>query len=168
MRTFTPATLNSLRRLWGVHLRDIPIVPNRRLRRPARYVATHRRIEVRPDCLTGETLRNLLIHELAHAAAVELHGTKVQPHGREWNELINKARRARLLDEERHEELPRAQPSTRRYRHTCPVCQFARTANRPVQTWRCPDCTAQGLPGELLIERLGGPDIAAVGPERKG
>jgi diadenosine tetraphosphate (Ap4A) HIT family hydrolase len=134
---FVPATLRSLRRLWGVRLRDIPVVANARLRRPARYVVKLKRVEVRPDCLTSPGLRDVLIHELAHAASVELHGPAVRPHGREWRELIERARRARLLDGGGPALVPRERRQARRYRHSCPVCHFARRAKRAVSTWRC-------------------------------
>ena len=44
--------------------------------------------------------------------------------------------------------------TTARFAHTCTVCQFRRIANRRVTTWRCPDCYAAGLPGDLAIEKL--------------
>lgn len=40
------------------------------------------------------------------------------------------------------------------YTHTCPVCHFTRTARRAMPGWRCPECTAAGLGGELRIQSV--------------
>lgn len=40
------------------------------------------------------------------------------------------------------------------YTHTCPVCHFSRTARRAMPSWRCPECTAAGLDGELRIQSV--------------
>jgi ribosomal protein L37AE/L43A len=44
--------------------------------------------------------------------------------------------------------------ATTRFRHTCPVCHFSRTAKRRMTSWRCPECRAIGLEGELRIQRI--------------
>ena len=38
-----------------------------------------------------------------------------------------------------------------RFLHRCPVCDFSRVAARPVRSWRCADCVAAGLGGNLVI-----------------
>jgi predicted SprT family Zn-dependent metalloprotease len=136
-------------------LEGISVVRNPRLRTTlARYLPATGRLELSPAARAGD-LRRVLVHELAHAAAVELYGRRVRPHGEEWAALVEKAERAGLATRgpgRGRSRLP-GQPSTARYSHTCPVCHFSRTAKRKVATWRCPECRANGLPGVLAIER---------------
>lgn len=140
-----------LQRLWRVDLGQVRLRQNPRLRRLARFLARKHTIELKQWPPADDAV---LIHELAHAAAVKLHGPRIPPHGREWRALIDAAKAAGLLPETRERPQPRtAKPSERRYEHTCPVCQFSRTAKRAVTTWRCPDCLDAGLGGELAIVR---------------
>ena len=44
-------------------------------------------------------------------------------------------------------------PTRARYLHSCTVCDFHRTARRPMHAWRCAACVAAGLSGELQITR---------------
>jgi ribosomal protein L37AE/L43A len=71
--------------------------------------------------------------------------------------LVEAAERAGLATRTRRRAVakPKAKkPTTALFAHTCPVCQFRRIARRRVPTWRCPDCYAAGLPGDLAVERL--------------
>jgi predicted SprT family Zn-dependent metalloprotease len=144
-----------LRVLWRVRLAGITVVANPRLRTtPARFRPATARLEISPSAVTRD-LRRVLVHELAHAAAVEPHGRRVRPHGKEWRALVEAAERAGLVPKARPNGAapsPR-KPSGARYAHTCPVCHFSRTAKRKVTTWRCPECRANDLPGVLTIER---------------
>lgn len=145
-----------LRRLWRVRLAGIVIVPNPRLRATqARYRPGTGRLEVSRAAARSRDFQRILVHELAHAAAVELHGRRVRPHGKEWKALVEAAERAGLTSPGRGQTRRPATPTTARYTHTCPVCQFSKIAKRRVTTWRCPDCLANGLPGLLAIERRG-------------
>ena len=143
--------------LWGVRLTGLTVVRNPRLRTTrARYVPLERRLEVSTAAARAPHPERVLIHELAHAAAVELYGRKVRPHGKEWKALIQTAERAGFKTS--IPRPPRANSATKRrptdrFDHVCPVCQFRRIAKRRVTTWRCPDCRAAGLPGHLAIER---------------
>ena len=143
-----------LRRVWRVRLAGITLVTNPRLRTTlARYRPGTGRLEISRAASRSRHLQRILVHELAHAAAVELHGRRVRPHGKEWKALVEAAERAGLTDPGRAATRKPTKPTIARFTHTCPVCQFARTAKRRVTTWRCPDCRAAGLPGILAIEK---------------
>jgi predicted SprT family Zn-dependent metalloprotease len=143
-----------------VTLRDVTVAVNRRLRvTSARYKVRERSVEVAVHAATSTAFQRILVHELAHAAAVEMHGPRVRPHGKEWRALVAAAEHAGLIRKGRHSRVnkrakPRRSRRVGRYLHTCPVCQFSRTARRRVTTWRCPECRAAGLAGTLTIERL--------------
>jgi ribosomal protein L37AE/L43A len=69
--------------------------------------------------------------------------------------LVEAAERAGLATRTRRRTVAKTTiPTTARFAHTCPVCQFRRIAKRRVTTWRCPECHANGLPGDLVIEKL--------------
>jgi predicted SprT family Zn-dependent metalloprotease len=104
-----------------------------------------------------EVLLEVVCHEAAHLAARELHGSRCRPHGPEWVTLV------RAAGFEPRPQIPWVTPSPaphrttarrRRYNHRCPVCQFQRTASRPVWRWRCAACVAAGLSGRLEITSL--------------
>jgi predicted SprT family Zn-dependent metalloprotease len=138
----------------------VTVVLNPRLRTTvARYLPRGKRLEVSTTAARARHPERVLVHELAHAAAVRLHGPGVKPHGKEWAALVEAAERAGLTTRTRRltvtkPKAPKANPTTARFAHTCPVCQVRRIAKRRVTTWRCPDCHANGLPGDLVIERL--------------
>jgi predicted SprT family Zn-dependent metalloprotease len=137
-------------------LAGVAVVANPRLRTTlARYRPASALIEIAPAARHRD-LQRVLVHELAHAAAVELHGRRVRPHGKEWRALVEAAERTGLVPKARRAGTgPRpGKPSTARYAHSCPVCHFSRIAKRKVTAWRCPDCRAAGLPGELAIDEL--------------
>ena len=96
-------------------------------------------------------LLEVLCHEVAHLAARDLHGSQCPPHGPEGERLVQAA------GFEPRRRIPWSlgplshQRTTRRYLHSCPVCQSQRTAWRPVRQWRCARCVAGGLPGQLDI-----------------
>jgi predicted SprT family Zn-dependent metalloprotease len=109
-------------------------------------------------------LREVVCHEVAHAAVHELHGRAARPHGREWKALMRTAGYeprvrfpAGLLA-----ELPA--PARNRgivWEHRCPVCHAVRVAGRPVRQWRCGRCHGVGLSGEVVIERRSSPGDGA-------
>ena len=132
---------------------------NRRLRaRVGRYCPDGHRIEVGPRFLSLRSRKaEVLAHELAHAAARRLHPRARKPHGPEWKSLV----RATGFEPMVRLRVP-APPKTvtgssetARYRHRCPVCQMTRWARKPVTAWRCRSCAAAGLPGVLVINRVG-------------
>ncbi len=103
-----------------------------------------------------ELLEEVLCHESAHAAAFELHGPQVRPHGREWRELMEKAGFPARL----HIPLPdsMARRVGRRsgavWEHRCRECGATRLARRPVRQWHCLVCHRAGLSSAIEIRRL--------------
>jgi predicted SprT family Zn-dependent metalloprotease len=99
----------------------------------------------------------ILCHELAHVAVHRLFGRGARPHGREWAALLESSgfpARTRLPQGTIFStERQRATRKTILWHHRCPGCQAARTARRPVYTWRCVHCRNNGRSGKLEIER---------------
>jgi predicted SprT family Zn-dependent metalloprotease len=107
--------------------------------------------------LSEQLQQEILCHELAHVAVYELHGDRCRPHGREWASLMKACgfeARARLPSGSVFRTA--AQKAHRRefrYHHRCPVCNAARTAGRPVYSWRCVTCVRHGRDGRLKVTR---------------
>lgn len=101
----------------------------------------------------------ILCHELAHAAAIQLHGRGTAPHGPEWSSLVKAAGFApgSSLKMPRLRQRPaRQRPTSLLYEHRCPVCHAVRYAKRGMIQWRCIECVKSGLSGRLQISLLGG------------
>jgi SprT protein len=127
-----------------------------------RCVPAHAEIRVASFLLTGPPglLHEVLCHEAAHVAAVELHGSGIRPHGPEWKALMAAAGfgpRVRIPVGEVDPLLRQVGPAGRLWEHRCPVCQMRRLAGRPVRQWRCAACTHAGLEGRLVISRTAPP-----------
>jgi predicted SprT family Zn-dependent metalloprotease len=149
-------------RVWGVAglERAVDISFSTRLKHAlGRCTPATGRIVLTDSLRTGTTARlaDALCHELAHVAAFMLHGGPVQAHGAEWAHLVDaagmKPRSHRVL---RRDVVSDKAPSRRRglvYEHRCPVCQTMRLARRRVTRWRCAECVAAGLSGEMIIAR---------------
>jgi predicted SprT family Zn-dependent metalloprotease len=158
--------LRRLGALWESRaLGRIDVVPNPRLSKTlGRLVGRPWRIELGPRALgSDKTLREVVTHEAAHAAARD--GAEHQaPHGPEWRALMARAgypeatgARWRCHKEapgspQRKHQPPKAAPPAL-YDHWCPVCQSSRVGRRPVKAWRCAACVAAGLDGRLEITR---------------
>jgi predicted SprT family Zn-dependent metalloprotease len=81
--------------VWGVGLAGLTVVRNPRLKTTfARYLPARKRLEVSTVTARARHPERVLVHELAHAAAVELYGRRVRPHGKEWAALVAAAERA--------------------------------------------------------------------------
>ncbi len=106
-----------------------------------------------------EVLREALCHEAAHAAVYALHGRGPRPHGEEWRELMRAAGfepRIRMpVDMSPHGRKSR-KGNRGLWEHRCPICHMSRTAHRPVRNWRCAQCRAAGLAGDLIVTRIDG------------
>jgi predicted SprT family Zn-dependent metalloprotease len=137
---------------------------NARLRTTiARLVIDSSGLEVSTRFFALRDQRQILCHELAHAAAVMKYGRAVRPHGPEWCRLIRMAgfepQTRRATDRPRG-TVPRRAPTPTRYEHRCAVCQAIRYAKRPVKNWRCAECIGAGLGGKLTITSVPGPGAA--------
>lgn len=154
-------------RVWRLPaLRDaVSIVTSSRMRTSLGLFDARRR-QVRLADLVAQApvtlYREVVLHELAHAAVHLVHGRRgVRPHGREWRgfmEAVGLRPRVRLPRSEVQDLIPASVRRPRaRWRHRCPVCQVSRLAGRPVREWRCAQCVAAGLPGRLSITRVAPP-----------
>ena len=155
------AAVQSWEQLWqtpGLAER-ISITVSTRLRTTlARCLPAHGRVVLSDTLLGGSKarLREVLCHEVAHVAVYRRHGRTVSPHGAEWAQLVRLAgytpatRTAsrRLGDVEWW-----TRPAQHQVVHTCPVCHTRRFARRAVSRWRCAECVAAGLSGELVVTR---------------
>jgi len=159
-------TLDQWATAWGV-----PELPNRitlrfnpRLRSTvARWVITSHSLEVGSRFYARRSdSREVLCHEFAHAAAVSKHGRAAQPHGPEWQRLVREAGYEPKAYR-RKDRLPRfirgQAVGLLSYEHRCLVCQSVRYGKKAVQQWRCPECSAAGLSGKLVITRVPDPGI---------
>jgi predicted SprT family Zn-dependent metalloprotease len=100
----------------------------------------------------------ILCHELAHAAAIQIYGNGVAPHGPEWHALVKaagfspspsiKASKARSAGVHKTASIS--------YEHRCPVCHAVRYAKRQIRQWRCGECSQHGLAGLLTVTKMEG------------
>ena len=142
--------------LWGLPnlSQEVTVRFNGRLRTTvARLLSDVDVIEVGPRFITLRSKRREIIcHEMAHAAAKRGARGGHQPHGAEWAVLVRSAG---------FEPVPRltvprkplswTQSRNVRYEHRCLVCHFVRVARRSVKSWRCAECVRCGLSGNLTI-----------------
>lgn len=147
--------------LWGVPGLEhrLRLSVSTRMFRSLGRCAPHKlQIRIAAFLLDGpeELLEEVLCHEAAHAAAGEIHGKRVRPHGREWRSLMEAAgfpARLRLpLPDDLERKLERRPRAA--WRHRCRVCDLERVAGRPVRQWRCSKCLAAGRSGRLEIQRV--------------
>jgi len=106
---------------------------------------------------SASALREALCHEAAHAAAYEIHGRGVKPHGAEWRALMRAAGfepRVSMPASLLPDVLDHPRRATNLWEHRCPVCHASRLARRPVRRWRCASCREAGLKGVLVINRV--------------
>lgn len=127
-----------------------------------RYRPRTRTVELSPRTWASPEWPEILTHEAAHAAAAERPaGHRQLPHGPEWRRLMALAGYPEASGSRWRGCLPgrsagppgEPKPTSARYLHACTVCDFHRTAHRPMRAWRCAACVAAGLPGELRITR---------------
>jgi len=97
-------------------------------------------------------LLQVLCHEAAHVVNHERNGTTLKPHGPEWRTLVAEAGYTPSTSIEINTPgTPGMNRRTKiRYEYRCPVCQNVQYANKPMPGWRCGDCLAAGLGGELI------------------
>lgn len=149
--------LQTLSQHWGADLAGLTVSVNPRLTRTvARFRPLGGGIEISPSVLVMPRagLRAVLCHEAAHAVVWTRHGRSVKPHGLEWAALVRSAGHEPMASLIHCGAISMAKRSTSRFRHRCPVCHFSSVAGRRMPRWRCPECTAIGLPGMLTVERI--------------
>lgn len=116
-------------------------------------IRVHPRLPQEPTAF----VREVLVHELAHLAVYEKHGTTVYPHGPEWRDhvcALGLVPRVNFVLSNMAAPMAGQSLASTAYRHRCPVCQFTRFSRRPQRRWRCAVCVAAGLAGDLVIESL--------------
>ena len=151
--------IQSWSKLWGVPnlSKEIKVSFNARLRSTvARLLSDIDVIQVGQRFIALRSKRReILCHELAHAAVSRRATADHSPHGVEWEKLV---RSAGFKPTSRLTVSQPSSHSTRksdvRYEHRCLVCQFVSVAQRPVHSWRCPECVRCGLPGKLTVKRF--------------
>jgi hypothetical protein len=86
-------------------------------------------------------------------------GCSERPHGPTWQRLVRAAgyEPTLRLPVDANEQDERAPRQRLRFTHSCPVRHFTRTAKRRMPAWRCADCAAVGLDGQLEITPVGRP-----------
>ena len=107
--------------------------------------------------MTPALVREVLVHELAHIAAYELHGPRIRPHGAEWSGLMRAAGytpRVRFEDAAAIALVRERASLPTRYLHRCPACGAGRVAARRMPRWRCGACYEIGRDGLLEITRV--------------
>jgi predicted SprT family Zn-dependent metalloprotease len=98
----------------------------------------------------------VLCHELAHVIAYRRFNRSAAPHGPEWQTLVRTAGFDPAVAIPYPTSPVKKQKSQARYAfaHICPVCQTRRFARRGIRRWRCAECQAAGLSGELEITTM--------------
>jgi predicted SprT family Zn-dependent metalloprotease len=151
--------MQSWSRLWGLPnlSHEVSVRFNRRLRTTvARLLRDADIIEVGPRFIAARSKRReILCHELAHAAATRVASRRLSPHGADWSAFVERAGFRPVSHLKIPTESSRPTKLARsRYEHRCPVCQFVRLARRPVSRWKCAECVRCGLSGKLIISLL--------------
>jgi SprT protein len=149
--------LRTLSQRWDADLESVRVSLNPRLTRTvARFRPPVRTIEISGTVLAMPAVRqrDVVCHEAAHAVVWARHGRRAKPHGAEWAALVRAAGHEPMASLIRCGATLAPRRATSRFRHTCQVCHFSSVASRRMPRWRCPECTAIGLPGTLTLERI--------------
>lgn len=111
--------------------------------------------------LSADQIPFVLCHEAAHIAVFLRFGAGLRPHGPEWASLVALAGFLPAVQgpgPQISSSRNQLQPGLFRYAHQCLVCQAIRWARRPIRRWRCAECLAAGLTGEMRILDTQSPD----------
>lgn len=151
--------IRSWSRLWGLPSlsQKVTVRFNGRLRTTvARLLSDIDVIEVGPRFIALRSKRReILCHELAHAAVNRRRSGRQPPHGAEWAALVQSAGFDPVAQlTAARKDSPPSQARDVRYEHRCLVCQLVKVARRPVHSWKCPECVRCGLPGNLNVSVL--------------
>ena len=99
-------------------------------------------------------IRQILCHELAHAAVVMKCGRAACSHGTEWRHFVRVAGfepETHLVSHQAGRATSKVSRAPPVYEHRCVICQAVRLARKPVPNWRCVECVGAGLEGALEI-----------------
>lgn len=145
---------------WRVRtlLRQISVRHNKLLRTTvARWLEKEKTLELGQQFFRlAMSQDEILCHELAHAASIQIHGRRITPHGSEFHALLAAAGfspRSALKISKLSSQFPRGNKSSW-YEHRCPVCHAVRFAKKPMKQWGCAECNQHGLHGRLKITKL--------------
>lgn len=161
------AQLAAIVRPWG-HLWDLPgFERNLIFRFSPRLTRSLGRCNPAAGTLTlrlglpRDQIPYILCHEAAHIAVFLRFGPGLRPHGPEWASLVALAGFPPAVNAPGPETASPRNPAPSgsfRYAHQCLVCQATRWARRPIRRWRCAECLAAGLTGEMRIIDTKHPD----------
>lgn len=147
-------------RQWGVPalLQQMSVRRNNLLRTTvARWREKSKCLELGPQFFRLTKRQDeILCHELAHAAALQIYGQRVSPHGPEWRalvEVVGYSPRS-VMKGSKSEPATSREIETYWFEHRCSVCHSVRYAKKPVTHWRCAECSRYGLQGLLKITKL--------------
>ena len=101
-------------------------------------------------------LKLVLCHEVAHVAAYDLFGSRIKPHGPEWQSLAQKAGitlRATIPTSISIGDMKLTTARKYLYEHTCTVCQQGFSALRTDRRWRCRQCSESGIEATYQVTR---------------
>jgi predicted SprT family Zn-dependent metalloprotease len=150
--------LRSLAKLWKhPPIATLQIEVNERLTSTlARWLPQKGLIEISQAAArrSRELQREIVCHEAAHFVVCERCDQSVRPHGPEWGALVRAAGFNPRATVNRCGERGRRAWRPIRFRHICSVCHFTRAAKRRMSRWRCPECSALGLDGNLRVEQV--------------
>jgi predicted SprT family Zn-dependent metalloprotease len=125
------------------------------------------RLNARLKNTPREFLLEVLCHEAAHVATYMTHGSRAQPHGPEWRDLVRRAG-YEPTTQLAHPSLPppRTNPSSNvsalvphpgtRHRYRCPICQHDYFVRRKSSRLHCTVCHPAGRPEPLHYQPLPG------------
>lgn len=153
------STVHRLCELWGIEQieNEIQVEFSTRMTRSLGRTQPHKRVIRLNSKLCSSLsgyLEEVLCHELAHIATVYKYGGSPLPHGKEWQSLVRMAGYEPSVRMQIDSDFP-PKNHLKRFRHQCPVCHSVRVARVPMKRWRCSECVASGLSGELEVEELG-------------
>ena len=125
-----------------------------------KYYPQRRLIRLRADLAepaNSVLYHEVLVHELAHLVAASEPDAGDRAHGPVWAALVEAAGYTpspvapSASSPDRDERESAVQEEAVWYAHRCPVCGMEKLARAPVHRWKCAECRAAGLAGDLRI-----------------
>jgi len=152
------AAVFKLCRLWNVEeiQGEIKVEFCGRLTRSlGRTLSSQKTIRLNMELCTTlkDYLDEVICHELAHVVTVHQHGPSSRPHGEEWRNLVRLAGYEPSVRMQVNGQVP-PRKVPKKYKHYCPVCHLQRISRTKITRWRCSECVANGLTGQLQTEEM--------------